>query len=269
MLAVPGTTPYDLRFRLFNIPVRIHPLFWVAAAVLGWNGSDFQATLIWIGCVLVSIVVHEYGHGLMAQRFGSQPRIILWWMGGLCVHEAERRSPRQQLAVLICGPAAGLALVVILMTALAALKKLTLVDVFALCMYAITSHPTRQVIDAVEKLAMGRMSFEILYYLLQVNLLWSFLNLLPIYPLDGGQIAGVVFKQYGGKEGTRRSHILSLVTSGIAAAWFFSRGERSIITGLLFASLALVNYQILQSLHQESRYGGSLYEEDEADWWKR
>lgn len=28
-------TPFDLKFRLLDVPVRIHPLFWAVAAVLG------------------------------------------------------------------------------------------------------------------------------------------------------------------------------------------------------------------------------------------
>ena len=30
-----SSTPYDLRFRLLDIPVRVHPLFWLTAAMLG------------------------------------------------------------------------------------------------------------------------------------------------------------------------------------------------------------------------------------------
>ena len=37
MLAEPNRTPYDLNFRLFGFPVRIHPLFWLGAVRV--NGS--------------------------------------------------------------------------------------------------------------------------------------------------------------------------------------------------------------------------------------
>ena len=33
-------TPYDLRFRLLGIPVRVHPLFWLVMAVLGWQDRN-------------------------------------------------------------------------------------------------------------------------------------------------------------------------------------------------------------------------------------
>ena len=79
-----STTPYDLRFRFLDIPVRIHPLFWLMSAVLGFQENNIPAVLIWIGCVLVSILVHEYGHGLMAKHFHGSPSIVLYGLGGLC-----------------------------------------------------------------------------------------------------------------------------------------------------------------------------------------
>jgi len=104
-----STTPYDLRFRFLDIPVRIHPLFWLMAAVLGFQENNIPAVLIWIGCVLVSILVHEYGHGLMAKHFHGSPSIVLYGLGGLCSSQAER-TPGQRLAVLFAGPGAGFVL---------------------------------------------------------------------------------------------------------------------------------------------------------------
>ncbi len=60
-------TPYDLRFRFLGVPVRIHPLFWLVAAVLGWHEKNVPMTAFWVVCVLVSILVHEYGHALMGK----------------------------------------------------------------------------------------------------------------------------------------------------------------------------------------------------------
>ena len=101
-----STTPYDLRFRFLDIPVRIHPLFWLMAAVLGFQENNIPAVLIWIGCILVSILVHEYGHGLMAKHFHGSPSIVLYGLGGLCSSQGER-TPGQRLAVLFAGPGAG------------------------------------------------------------------------------------------------------------------------------------------------------------------
>jgi len=110
-------TPYDLRFSLLGIPVRVHPLFWLVAVVLGFGRNDRNLALVvvWVACVFVSILVHEYGHALMARAFGSSPSIVLWGMGGLCYSQAERQTLLQRLAVVLSGPAAGLGLYVLVM----------------------------------------------------------------------------------------------------------------------------------------------------------
>src|SRR5215471_17040999 len=89
VFAEPARTPYDLNFRLFGFPVRIHPLFWLGTVLLGSNllhqdnGLLFLA--IWIVVVFVSILVHEFGHGLAYRRYGSHAHVILWMFGGLAV----------------------------------------------------------------------------------------------------------------------------------------------------------------------------------------
>ena len=67
------------------------------------------AVLIWIGCVFVSILVHEFGHGLMAKRFQGSPSscFTAWEVFAL---PASRRYPGQRLAVLFAGPGAGFVL---------------------------------------------------------------------------------------------------------------------------------------------------------------
>ena len=60
-------TQFDLKFRLLDVPVRIHPLFWVVAAVMGWRENELRVVLLWVLCVFVSILVHEYGHALMSR----------------------------------------------------------------------------------------------------------------------------------------------------------------------------------------------------------
>ena len=79
MLAEPNRTPYDLNFRLFGFPVRIHPLFWLGAVLLGgWTfdlGLEYAA--IWVAVVFVSILVHELGHAIAFRTFGVDSHIVL------------------------------------------------------------------------------------------------------------------------------------------------------------------------------------------------
>ena len=132
MLGMPESTSYDLRFRLLGIPVRVHPFFWLVAAFIGFRERNIPLTLLNVGCVFLSILVHEYGHGLMAKAFRFSPSIVLHGLGGLCFSEAERQSLRQRLAVLICGPGAGFALFGLVILAAWAIRGIPPADSLAL-----------------------------------------------------------------------------------------------------------------------------------------
>src|SRR3954469_18471928 len=119
-----STTPYDLRFRIFDIPVRVHPLFWLIMAVLGFEKNNLPAVVIFIGCAFLSILVHEFGHGLMAKRFRGSPSIVLYGMGGLCYSQGER-TQWERLAVILAGPGAGFILCALTLLISSALFGLT------------------------------------------------------------------------------------------------------------------------------------------------
>ena len=97
MFFEPQQTQYDLNFRLLGVPVRIHPWFWLMSAILGWDlvktGPDgFLLLVLWIACVFVSILVHEFGHIFMGVVFGSRGHVVLYGMGGLAIGSADVRN---------------------------------------------------------------------------------------------------------------------------------------------------------------------------------
>jgi Zn-dependent protease len=240
MFGIPAATPYDLRFRLLGIPVRVHPLFWLISGIMGWYADDLRMTLVWMVAVFISIMVHEFGHGLTNVAFGQRPFIILYGMGGLCAAEGRQKG-WQRFLVVLAGPLAGFALFL-----------LTLVlTLFVLRNQDMSPLASRFVSD-----------------MLMINLFWSILNLLPILPLDGGQLTGIVLSGVNRHNGMRYTHVISLLVSGLVAVWFFSRSGGLAVNGILFALLALYNFQALQALHQKASYG-SAYDDSEADWWKR
>lgn len=239
MLAMPAPTPYDLRFRLLGIPVAVHPLFWVVTALMDFSESPAH-TGLWIACVFASILVHEFGHGLMGKALGARPRVALYWMGGLCASDRER-TPIQSVVVLLAGPGAGFLLYGLVL----ALGPAAL--------HAVPADRPR-LIYRVE---------DVLNMLEQINLYWGLINLLPIWPLDGGQIAGIALTAANRWHGMRWTHILGLVLGGVAAAYFFAREQRP--TAFLFAYLAFGNFQAMQA---ERARGWSDDSRDPADWWK-
>ena len=104
----------------------------------------------------------------------------------------------------------------------------------------------------------------IYYNMIWINLLWGLVNLLPIYPLDGGQATQVVLSQVDRRHGVRRAHIVSLVTAGVLAVLAASASRHDYFLVIFFGVLAVLNYQVLQSLHQAKAFG--VYHDD--DWWR-
>jgi len=169
-LLEPNETPYDLRFRLFGIPVRVHPLFWLLGIFIAMNFPP-KIALISVGVMFVSILVHELGHALVIRFFGNRPWIVLWVFGGLAMSHRQR-DPRRDIAISLAGPLAGFLL-----------AGLTAAVVF------LTGHEVRWssywpfFVTNVE----GNAGVVVLFLLLY-NIWWGLFNLLPIMPLDGGQV---------------------------------------------------------------------------------
>jgi Zn-dependent protease len=233
LLGSPDVTPYDLRFRLLGIPVRVHPLFWLVMLLISGDMGDFHASLIFVACAFISILVHEMGHGLASRLMGDEPvGIVLYAMGGFCAFHQNRLSPWRRVVVLISGPGAGF----LLMGAVIAV---------AIAGYA-PEAPGLQ-------LAMQ--------YLVFINLYWGVLNLFPLWPLDGGQIASTVLGMISPRHGMRWSHVISLLTAGCLAVWRLT--VQDFWMALWFGYFALINYQILHSLHL------SYQTSDEPEWWRR
>ena len=192
-LAAPQPTPVDLQFSLFGIPVRVSGWFWVGAALLGWGiclsfarGDQrqlLQYLVIWMAAVLLSLLVHEMGHALAYRWFGQSAHVVLYHLGGLAIPDAWSRGahrPWQRLIISAAGPLAQLALAA------------AIVAVLKVGGYAVP-FPVPSVGAALglyEGADIGsRFLFALVYFLLQVNIFWPLLNLVPVPPLDGGRIA--------------------------------------------------------------------------------
>jgi Zn-dependent protease len=150
--------------RLFGIGVRVTPAFLYVAGVvvvLGWLGDPSRGlhqTLV-LALLLVSLLAHEFGHALVAQRLGIRViDVTLWHLGGMARMQEIPESPRLEAAIASAGPLANLAL-----AALAA--------------------PLLLVRDQLSPLAAG-----LVFEFAAMNVLLGALNLLPAFPMDGGRL---------------------------------------------------------------------------------
>lgn len=116
-----------------------------------------------------------------------------------------------------------------------------------------------------------------LAFLALINITWGLINLLPVFPLDGGNIARVLLTRNAPYDGELRFFALSTVTGSVAALVFIVlafTGSGWLGAAVLFGLLA---YQSFSLRKQIAAQGGSPDgEEDSArqpweqdpDWWK-
>ncbi len=244
MLAMPNRTPYDLNFRVLGIPVQVHPMFWLVTAILGYEGRPPASLLVWVACVFVSILVHELGHGLMGRAFGGSPWIALYGMGGLCSSEGQGTLGRR-LAVILAGPGAGFLL-------------------FGL-VYLAGSPLLARVVPAgpIEGHGPGLLLIEAYGDLLLINLVWNILNLLPIWPMDGGQALGAILQRLMPWRGQYWTHVVGLVLATLIVLLLL-RIDMGYNT-FLFAYFAFANFQGMQA-NQVSGWGRRDDDDDYRRW---
>lgn len=242
MFQSPPPTQFDLNFSIAGIPIRVHPLFWLLAALLGFGSGQ---VLIWVFVVFFSIVIHELGHAFAFRRYGQESFIVLHMMGGLTIPDTVRwgndranvtLTPNQQIFVSLAGPFAGFIFAGLVIGAvIVAGGSISITFLFGFIP-----------IPQLAALPIGTNAIRIfIIMLLWVNVFWGLINLLPVFPLDGGQVARNVLIQYDPWDGARKSLWLSVITGVVVAiASYILLG--SFYMAFLFGILAFQSYQALQ-----------------------
>jgi Zn-dependent protease len=86
---------------------------------------------------------------------------------------------------------------------------------------------------------------DLLFYLVMPSVFWAILNLIPVYPLDGGQIAREACVVLDANNGIRNSLMLSIVAGVLAGVGGLMIGQWYM--GIMFGLLAFSSYQLLQA----------------------
>ncbi len=206
---------------LFGIPLFLDPLWFVIlglatlnfgisyqelGTVQGWSAGIIMALLLF-----GSVLLHELGHSLVAQKQGIKVNsITLFLFGGMAAIEEESKTPGQAFQVAIAGPLVSIGLSVLLFLMAAAIP-----DTIALHM--------------------------MLGDLARINLVLALFNLIPGLPLDGGQVLKAAFWKATGNRfkavrlAARAGQILGYAAIALGLLVDFSTGE--LVTGLWIAFL--------------------------------
>ena len=238
-----------LDFKLFKIPVRIEPWFWLMGFFLGGglgitSREDFLMILLWIIVLLVSILVHELGHALTSRKMtGVTPSIKLWGMGGLAYPNTQLNQ-KQSFWVTWAGPLAGLGFFGLIVLTCCTVYGIAVGTDLTMFLLFPSTGINRETFTVLAE--MNKPVWFMLNKLLWVNLWWSLINLLPVFPLDGGQIYASI------ERSPKKVLIVGIVTGALVAIAGFFILHR-IFIAILFGYLAFQNYKRLQHLKGHSR----------------
>jgi Zn-dependent protease len=212
-------------FRIAGIPVRVELYFFIIIGILAYEFNiqtpNLSYILAFVGIAFVSVVVHELGHALAFKAFGVDPHITLVGMGGLTTGSG-RLTNRQHIIVSLAGP----------------LSVLVLFGLPAIWLY---NQGTVTSVDG------QRYLLEVLWIVVG----WSLLNLLPMLPLDGGNVALRLIDAATQGRGRRPAEVLSIVVAVALGllAWgsgFAGLSLMSIfIVGINVSSLSRAKQQVV------------------------
>lgn len=247
----PSRTPYDLRFSVLGIPVRVHPFFWLITAILGSRGNTDPAEMIlWVLTVFVSILIHELGHALTARAFGWEPWITLYGMGGLASYRPTFKSHWRQIVISLAGPGAGFLFAALIVAGIAASGH-HVFWTWPESLLPVGFDPYFKS-DGEINAILTLLLIELLY----VNIFWGLFNLLPMLPLDGGRIAESALQIVDPRDGLQKSLWLSIFVALGAAAFAFLRLENTLLA-FFCVYLAYSSYMSLQAIG--GGFGGGGY----------
>jgi stage IV sporulation protein FB len=200
-VAEPRRTWLDLRLRTAGTSIRVHPLFWVVAAAMGWgfyadpDRGGLGLLGVWLVCVLLSLAVHEFGHVAAGWFCGVRLQAVLYALGSLTIGMEGIKSRGQRIAVLLAGPfAQGMLLG---------------------ALWLVTSDWIPTPAFAQEPVWVAQLAANLVYMLFLFNLSWLVLSLLPIWPLDGGFIVWEVCEGLFGPRGRAAALGVCLFVSGL------------------------------------------------------
>ncbi|MDD5140742.1 MAG: M50 family metallopeptidase [Verrucomicrobiales bacterium] len=172
----------------------------------GWSALEIVALF---GIVLT----HEFGHQLACRQVGGQTHdIVLWPLGGVAYVTPPQR-PGAQLWSIAAGPLVNVFLIPILSVLVSASSHLHWYD----------TYPN---------------AYELIHNIWTINFVLLIFNMMPVYPLDGGQILrSLLWFPFGRANSLLAASVIGFI--GVAALVLLAVLSRSIWIGIMAAFILM------------------------------
>ncbi len=212
--------------RIAGIDVFVHPTFLLVLFLPGVLADGLLSVLLLLsvfGCVLL----HEFGHALMARRFGIETvDITLYPIGGVARLQRLPLAAGAELLIALAGPAVNFVIV----GALILLGSL-----------------------GFDRALAGTELGFFMAELMVVNLVLGLFNLIPAFPMDGGRVlrallSGVMDRPRATSIAAGIGRVLA-VLFGLSVLWTGNIMHLALAAFIFFAARA----EEMQVLHEERR----------------
>ena len=208
------------RFKLMGIPVSVHGLFVLMMVLLGASRTGL-ALAGWVVVAFVSILAHEMGHAMAFRALGRTSRIELHSLGGLTIPaDTTPLLPRQSFAVSLAGPLVGL----------------VLGGVF----WWISRNVDLE----------SGLQTSVVHDMVWANVVWSLFNLVPVLPLDGGEVLRSAVRAFNGDREPRSVYVVGVVVAALLAA--LGLYMQWLIAAFLMGAFALRNAALYKHAGQQA-----------------
>lgn len=207
---------------ILGIDVKVHltfPLIFVWAAFQFGAGRSSAYGLYGMFLVLllfVCVLLHEFGHALVAQRFNIPVEdITLLPIGGLAKFRTMNDRPLEEFLIAIAGPLVNVAIAIAILPLLYGLTDILNPERIA-SIGASTGMPSYVVaLGLLGRSLQGISVAGAIAYLFVANLMLALFNMLPAFPMDGGRVlrAGLATRMTY----RRATHIAAFIGQVMAA----------------------------------------------------
>ncbi len=192
---------------LFGINVYVHWTFLLVPLIVLFNNLQLGTlallpyALTLVAAVFGCVVLHEFGHALVARRFGIGTRdITLYPIGGVARLERMSERPWEEFWIAVAGPAVN-------------------VVIAALLVFAVWQQ------GALAEVPTVPVGADFLLTLAFLNAVLVGFNMLPAFPSDGGRVLrALLATQLGRLRATEIAAKVGIVTAvgiGFVGAWHF------------------------------------------------
>ncbi len=204
--------------RFGETAVKIHDTFLLLLAWIGFSAWQQQGaaaardSAVFILLLFACVVLHEFGHILVARRFGIKtPEVTLLPIGGVASMQSLPEKPSQELAVAIAGPLVNFAIAIVLLLIVGE-------------------------INAADLARLDDPRVSLLARLAAANVFLAVFNLVPAFPMDGGRVLrALLAMKYSRSKATQ-------IAASIGQAFAFALGFLGLFGNPLLIFIAIFVY---------------------------